>query len=105
MCLKRPSAGYAILYRAGCCTYASASCYMFKGFIMAITFPPARRRASLLVRTYLRAMVALYRRTDGSIGGRLGAIPVLLLTTTGRTSGQPHTIPLAYFEDEDNLFV
>jgi F420H(2)-dependent quinone reductase len=63
------------------------------------------RRASPLVKYYMRLRVALYRWTDGRIGGRLGSMPVLLLTTTGRKTGQPHTIPLAYFEDDDDLFV
>jgi deazaflavin-dependent oxidoreductase (nitroreductase family) len=63
------------------------------------------RRASPLLKLFMRLRVALYRRTDGRIGGRLGSLPVLLLTTTGRKTGQPHTIPLAYFEDDDDLFV
>ena len=40
----------------------------------------------------------LYRRTGGRIGGNMGA-PVLLLTTTGRKSGQLRTTPLFYLVD------
>jgi F420H(2)-dependent quinone reductase len=32
-------------------------------------------------------------------------MPVLLLTTTGRRSGQQRTVPLTYFEDGDALLV
>jgi deazaflavin-dependent oxidoreductase (nitroreductase family) len=40
-----------------------------------------------------------YRRTGGRLSGELGAMPVLLLTTTGRRSGTAHTTPLGYVED------
>jgi deazaflavin-dependent oxidoreductase (nitroreductase family) len=43
-------------------------------------------------------MVGLYRRTGGRILGRMGGVPTLLLTTTGRKSGRAHTIPVGYFE-------
>ncbi|HLF40012.1 MAG TPA: nitroreductase family deazaflavin-dependent oxidoreductase [Acidimicrobiia bacterium] len=41
----------------------------------------------------------LFRRTGGRVGGRVGKAPMLLLTTTGRRSGKPHTVPLMYIED------
>jgi len=56
-------------------------------------------------RWFLRAMVGVYRRTGGRIGGRVGPTPVLLLTTTGRKSGLPHTTPLGYFDQGDVRFV
>jgi deazaflavin-dependent oxidoreductase (nitroreductase family) len=40
--------------------------------------------------------VAIYRRTGGLLGGRVRELPVLLLTTTGRKSGQQRTQPLNY---------
>jgi F420H(2)-dependent quinone reductase len=46
----------------------------------------------------------LYRRT----GGRLsltGRAPVLLLTASGRRTGQPRTIPLLYIRDGDRLVI
>jgi deazaflavin-dependent oxidoreductase (nitroreductase family) len=39
---------------------------------------------------------SLYRLTGGKVGGRIGKLPVLLLTTAGRRSGRPRTQPLAY---------
>lgn len=65
----------------------------------------APRRAPAPARWAMRALVALYRRTGGRMMGRVGSTPVLLLTTTGRRSGQPHTIPLGYFELDGARFV
>lgn len=48
-------------------------------------------------------IVSLYRLTGGVIGGRIGRNPTLLLTTVGRRSGRPHTVPLTYFQDGDRL--
>jgi deazaflavin-dependent oxidoreductase (nitroreductase family) len=44
---------------------------------------------------------AVYRLTDGRLGGRISTMPVLLLTTTGRKTGAQRTVPLSYFEDGD----
>ena len=38
----------------------------------------------------------LYRLSGGRIGGKVGRAPVLLLTTTGRKSGQQRTAPVVY---------
>ena len=52
------------------------------------------------------AHIALFRATDGAVGGRMLKMPVLLLTTTGRKSGQKRTTPLTYFtEGEDIILV
>lgn len=45
--------------------------------------------------------VAKYRETDGEIGYEWNGAPCLLLTTTGRTSGQPRTVPLIFGPDGD----
>ncbi|MGH2362639.1 MAG: nitroreductase/quinone reductase family protein, partial [bacterium] len=37
-----------------------------------------------------------YRASAGRLGGRIVGMPVLLLTTTGRRSGLPHTTALTY---------
>jgi len=47
----------------------------------------------------------VYRVTGGKIGGRIGKLPVLLLTTIGRKSGQPRTQPLAYTRAGDGYAV
>jgi deazaflavin-dependent oxidoreductase (nitroreductase family) len=54
--------------------------------------------------------VWLYRRTGGRVGKtwRVGSalrngVPICLLTTTGRKSGQPRTVPLVYMTDGDEI--
>lgn len=42
--------------------------------------------------------IACYRATGGLIGHRVGPLPNLLLTTTGRRSGKPRTTVLTYIE-------
>jgi len=49
--------------------------------------------------------VPLYRLSRGRIGGRVGKGPVLLLTTTGRKSGQPRTAPVLYLADGERFVV
>lgn len=49
--------------------------------------------------------VPLYRVSGGRIGARVGKAPVLLLTTTGRRSGEPRTAPVVYLEDDGRYVV
>jgi deazaflavin-dependent oxidoreductase (nitroreductase family) len=49
--------------------------------------------------------VPVYRLSGGRIGGKVGNGPVLLLTTTGRKSGQPRTAPVLYLADGDRFVV
>jgi F420H(2)-dependent quinone reductase len=49
--------------------------------------------------------VPLYRASGGRIGGKVGRAPVLLLTTTGRKSGQKRTAPVVYLADGDRMVV
>jgi deazaflavin-dependent oxidoreductase (nitroreductase family) len=47
--------------------------------------------------------VPLYRLSGGRMGGKVGRAPVLLLTTTGRKSGELRTAPVVYLADDDNV--
>ena len=53
----------------------------------------------------------LYRRSGGRLSvahfgtRREGALPTLLLTTTGRKTGQPRTTPVLYLEDGGRIVV
>jgi F420H(2)-dependent quinone reductase len=47
----------------------------------------------------------LYRRSGGRIGGKVGKLQHLLLTTTGRRSGQPRTTPLNYGTDGNRIIL
>jgi F420H(2)-dependent quinone reductase len=49
--------------------------------------------------------IPLYRLSGGRIGGRINQAPVLLLTTTGRKSGQQRTAPVVYLADGDRFIV
>lgn len=52
-----------------------------------------------------RLNVPVYRATRGRVLGKVGRAPVLLLTTTGRRSGQPRTAPVVYLRDGERFIV
>lgn len=56
------------------------------------------RRLSVLHRV-------LFQTTGGRIGRRFVANDMLLLTTTGRVTGSPHTVPLLYLADGPDVLV
>lgn len=58
-----------------------------------------------LMRLVMAIYVFLYRRTGGKVGGRLGVMPVLLLTTTGRKTGKKHTVPVMYLSESPNYII
>ena len=65
-----------------------------------------------IIKWMSKTNVKLYRATGGSLGGkwRVGSafpwgIPVCLLTTTGRKSGQPRVSPLLFLEDGDRVIL
>ena len=47
--------------------------------------------------------VPVYRLSGGHLMGKIGRAPVLLLTTTGRKSGQQRTAPVVYLADGENV--
>lgn len=49
--------------------------------------------------------IPLYRLSAGRVGGKINEAPVLLLTTTGRKSGQARTAPVVYLADGANMVV
>jgi deazaflavin-dependent oxidoreductase (nitroreductase family) len=58
-----------------------------------------------MVRQYMKVAVSLYKVSGGSIGGKMRGAPVLLLTTSGRKTGNPYTNPLIYGKDGDRFVV
>jgi len=52
-----------------------------------------------VMRTFLRLHTALYRLSNGKIGGNMGDNKILLLNSIGRKSGKERVSPLAYIED------
>ena len=63
------------------------------------------RPPKILIRLTGRVQRALYRATDGRLGGRVGKAGVLLLTTTGRRSGKRRTVPLLFVPDGEAFVV
>ncbi len=57
------------------------------------------------LRRVLAIYVFLYRLTGGKFGGNLLVIRVLLLTTTGRRTGQKRTTPLGYIEHDGGYVI
>jgi len=59
------------------------------------------------IRVMSRLHLFIYRVTGGVAGGRFG-LPngrFVLLTTTGRKTGKPHTVPLLSIDDSDTVVV
>lgn len=66
--------------------------------------------ATRIIKVMSRVNTRLYRATGGRLGRnwRIGAgfkkpVPICLLTTVGRKTGQPRTVPLCYLQDADNV--
>ncbi|MGH2935020.1 MAG: nitroreductase family deazaflavin-dependent oxidoreductase [Gaiellaceae bacterium] len=63
----------------------------------------------LLVRLATRYLGTLHRFLYTASGGRIGShiwgLEILLLTTTGRRSGRPRTVPLCSLRDGEKLVV
>ena len=49
--------------------------------------------------------VRRYQETDGEVGYMWNGVPTLLLTTTGRTSGNPTTTPLIFGRDGEDYVI
>jgi F420H(2)-dependent quinone reductase len=56
-----------------------------------------------LMNVFIALNVWLYRLSGGRVMGKMGAAPILLLTTTGRKSGRSRTTPLLYLKDDGSL--
>jgi F420H(2)-dependent quinone reductase len=66
--------------------------------------PTQEKILSMVTKPMSRVNTWVYRLTGGKVGGRwtYGA-PVMLLTMTGRKSGQRRTTPLLYLRDGDSI--
>jgi deazaflavin-dependent oxidoreductase (nitroreductase family) len=49
--------------------------------------------------------VALYRLSRGKFANRIANLPILLITTYGRKSGQPHANAVVYIQDGQDYLV
>ena len=62
-------------------------------------------RRNKAVELFWKVHPHLYRWTGGRIGGRVMGLPVLLLTTRGRRTGQPRTNALMYLPSDGSCVV
>lgn len=66
--------------------------------------PPSRLELTLIT-AWSRFHRFLYRTTGGRVLSTMRGKPTLLLTTTGRRSGRPRTVPLPFLADRDTMIV
>jgi deazaflavin-dependent oxidoreductase (nitroreductase family) len=68
--------------------------------------PREEKIGTAVIKLMSRVNTWAYRLSGGRLTGRFpNGAPVLLLTTTGRRSGQPQTAPLLYLTDGNNYVV
>lgn len=58
-----------------------------------------------LLTVITRTLIVTYKATGGLVGARMRGLPGILLTTTGRRSGEPRTVHLPYIPDGDDMIV
>jgi deazaflavin-dependent oxidoreductase (nitroreductase family) len=58
-----------------------------------------------MLRFFSRVHTKIYRRWKGRYRNVMNGLPVLLLTTTGRKTGQPYTVPIVYLVDGDGYLI
>jgi deazaflavin-dependent oxidoreductase (nitroreductase family) len=64
-----------------------------------------KRMDELILKLLLPLLIFLYRVTGGRIAGSMNGTAVLLLTTTGRKSGEQRTVPLSYIKDASSYVI
>ncbi len=69
---------------------------------MASSYRRLRARA---LKAMFKTHALLYEWSDGRIGAQGGGVPMLLLSVTGRKSGETRTTPLVYFKDGESYVV
>jgi F420H(2)-dependent quinone reductase len=60
---------------------------------------------NIFIKWFMAINAFLIRISKGRIGGKLGTQTVLILHTVGRKSGQPRSIPIAYFFHEGKYLI
>jgi deazaflavin-dependent oxidoreductase (nitroreductase family) len=58
-----------------------------------------------LLRIFISIHMCLYRLSSGRLGKTMNGMPVLLLTTTGRKTGRPRTVPVVYLNDGNDYAI
>jgi deazaflavin-dependent oxidoreductase (nitroreductase family) len=60
---------------------------------------------NIFLKWFMTINTLLIRISNGRISGRLGTQTILILNTMGRRSGQPRSIPIAYFFHEGKYLI
>jgi len=60
---------------------------------------------NIFIKCFMTINAFLIKISNGKIGGKLGTQTILILHTTGRKSGQPRSIPIAYFFHEGKYLI
>ena len=60
---------------------------------------------NIFIKWFMTINAFLIKISNGKIGGKLGPQTILILHTTGRKSGQPRSIPIAYFFHEGKYLI
>jgi F420H(2)-dependent quinone reductase len=60
---------------------------------------------NIFIKWFMAINAFLIRATRGRIGTQLGTQSILILNTVGRKSGQPRSIPIAYFFYEGRYLI
>ncbi|MCH7641323.1 nitroreductase family deazaflavin-dependent oxidoreductase [Patescibacteria group bacterium] len=55
--------------------------------------------SAILFKFITKSQVFFYRLTNGKVGGTLGGLSLLLLTTVGRKTGRKRTVIISYIRD------
>lgn len=58
-----------------------------------------------MIRFGSRMNVFFYRISGGRLMKESNGLPILLLTTTGRNSGKPHTCPVVYLKHDGSFVI
>ena len=60
---------------------------------------------NIFIKWFMTINAFLIKISNGKIGDKLGTQTILILHTTGRKSGQPRSIPIAYFFHEGKYLI
>ncbi|MBI5352103.1 MAG: nitroreductase family deazaflavin-dependent oxidoreductase [Chloroflexi bacterium] len=60
---------------------------------------------NIFIKWFMTINAFLIRFTHGRVGGKLGTQTILILNTVGRRSGQPRSLPIAYFFYEGKYLI
>ena len=60
---------------------------------------------NIFIKWFMTINAFLIRFTHGRIGSKLGTQTILILNTVGRRSGQPRSLPIAYFFYEGKYLI